>query len=164
MQCILWHPQIYWLLDVHILLWEAYRRNMRALLRIRQCTMTTEQEWKWTSTNKHCIEQWNARPIVEDLNISLCRVAPNIDVSPWPEWRFTGKDLRLYTYKLQIATELSELHQVTRLRFTCQPQRELNNDSGYLERITYLMNISFRSRENSRTSMKNAWSTNIWGC
>ncbi len=164
-QCVIWISQGYGATDVQRLFQEAYRRNPPARSTIRQW----REDYQERGSHNH--RGGNGRPristavrnqirdlFIDDPTISLRVAAAQTRVCSSTVRNVVRKELKLYPYKLQMSTALTEHHKTSRFNFAQNCRTELRNDAGYLERIIFSDECKF-----SLSGKVNKQNCRIWG-
>ena len=73
----------------------------------------------------------------DDSRMSVRSVAAETSAPNATIWNFLRSDLGHFSYKLQMATSLTEDHKMRSNSFSQYCGREVRNDAGYLERIVF---------------------------
>ena len=164
-QCVIWISEGYGATDVQRLFRNEYNRHPPARSTIRQ--------WRedYQTRGSHAHRGGNGRPRISnevrnqiqelfnnDPTISLRAVAAQTGVAHATVWNFLRKELKLFPYKLQMGTALTEDHKTRRIRFAQSCRRELRNDAGYLNRIVFSDECKF-----SLSGVVNKQNCRIWG-
>ncbi len=164
-QCVIWIFQGYGATDVQSLFQEAYRRNPTARSTIRQW----REDYQERGSHNH--RRGNGRPristavrnqirdlFIDGPTISLRVAAAPTRVCSSTVRNFVRKELKLYPYKLQMSTALTEHHKTSRFNFAQNCHTELRNDAGYLGRIIFSDECKF-----SLSGTVNKQNCRIWG-
>ena len=164
-QCVLWISEGYGATEVQSLFVDSYGRRRPARSTIRQ--------WRndYQERGNHDHRGWNGRPritiavrdqirdlFIDQPRMSLRSAAHQIGVSTATIRNVVRKELKLYPYKLQTSTALTEQHKSSRLNFAQYCRRELRRDTGYLERIIFSDECKF-----SLSGKVNKQNFRIWG-
>ena len=151
----------------------AVQRLFEDRFNITSPARSTMRQWRedYQSRGTHAHRGGNGRPqITEEKKneiralfnsnprLSLRAAAQEVGVAHATIWNFLRKELKMFPYKLQMTTALTESHKERRLRFARDCRRELRNNAGYLRRIVFSDECKF-----SLSGSVNKQNCRIWG-
>lgn len=163
--CVLWTSEGYGATAVQRLFVNLYNRHPPARSTIR----LWREDYEARGSHRH--RGGNGRPRISievrnqirilfnnDPRRSLREVAEETGVSHATVWNFLRKELKMFPYKLQMATALTEDHKIRRKQFAQYCRRELRNDSQYLNRVLFSDECQF-----SLSGSVNKQNCRVWG-